>query len=653
MSYIDKCIEKFEDNKIYDKNRSKSRGVFYTPWEIVNFIVSNAYRFYFEDFHSERMYPGKEFDMKLLKHLINEDNSLYSKLKTEISKIKVMDPASGSGRFLISAANFLFNIYRLLDVNQDDFSIKKKIIQEQVYGIDIEEEANVISNLRLANWLYDDLESMLPKNLNSNLKLTTIQKHLSELDVKCNLFNEDFLLDFSQYDFDIILGNPPYIENKKIADFKYKKKLTKKFASAYKLFDLSVVFIEKSINILNPVKGVLSFLTTNKFLASDYGIRIREILLKKTQIRKIIDISSLNSFKHISTYPIILFLKNGKNDSKFLSIQKFKHPNQFQNNKGNQVFSFDQNKLLNFPSFAIPLSENIDLIDDIYSKFKKLSEISKDLKLIYRPFGFIDWVQESKNIIKKSTSSNDMILLGTGNVNRYYIDFKKNIKVAKDNYFRPFFRYNEKYGNIWKELASEKLIFREIARDLTFVYDPGVFVNLTGLYFLKIPSFNTDELFGLLTILNSKILNLIFKSLYGTLHMNRGYLRFNGSFIKSMPIPSKIPKYLSNLGKILHFLSQLKFESNKQIDPKLQKINRKKKIELLLGFYDTYTNEIVNQLYLNNLNKGDFTKNLPKFRFKFILSHYDFPNFECYSIDEINVILDEIYSFYIKFVDNK
>lgn len=652
MNNIEKIIDAFERNKFNDKTHSKNQGIFYTPWEIVNYIVLNVFRFYLEDLYSNSTSPGKEFDINSIQLLIDENKSLKSELQSEISKIKILDPASGSGRFLISVANFLFDVYKLLEMNDDDFSIKKKIIQQHVYGIDIEEKANVISNLRLANWLYDDLESLLPKKFNSTNNLTTIQRFLSELDFKCNLFDEDFLLDFSQFNFDIILGNPPYIENKRIGDFDYKKKLTKNFASAYKLFDLSVVFIEKAINILNPKNGILSYLTTNKFLASDYGIKIREIILKNTQIKKIVNISSLNSFKHISTYPIILFLKKGQFKSQFLSIQKFENPNQFENNTGIHIYSFDQKKINKFPSFAIPLSENIDMIENIYSKFKRLSEVFKDLRLIYRPFGFIDWVQESKNIIKKSTSSDDMILLGTGNVNRYYIDFNKNIKVAKNKYYRPFFRYSEKYGNIWKNLASEKLIFREIARDLTFVYDPGVFVNLTGLYFLQVPSFNTNQLFGLLTILNSKILNIIFKSLYGTLHMNSGYLRFNGSFIKSMPIPSKIPKYLSNLGKILQFLSQLLFELKKQPNIKLQYDIGQKKVEMLLQFFDIFTNNIINQIYLQTHNRRDFINNLPKFRFKFILSQYDHPHFEYYSVDEINIILDEIYSFYFDCIEN-
>jgi hypothetical protein len=654
LNNIDIIIDKFETQKFKEKDSSKKQGIFYTPWKLVNFIVSNAFKLFFEEFFTNSKYSEMKFDSNLIKSLLNDNKSKQKKLKSQIKKIKILDPASGSGRFLISAAKHLHNIYNFIDgKNNNDYSIKKKIIQEHIYGIDIDEDANVIAKLRLAQWLYNDFSFIGSDIISSNLNLSEIKQSLSKLDVKFNLFNKDYLLNFDKFNFNIILGNPPYIENKKISDSQFKKKLSENFISAYKLFDLSVVFIEKSINILNPINGVLSFLTTNKFLAADYGIKIREIILKNTQIKEIVNISSLNSFRQISTYPIILLLKKGHISSNNLSIRKFKNLKHINNNRGNQVSSFSQEIVQNFPSFTIPLSKNVELIDNAYSKYKKLSEVLKDLRIIYRPFGFIDWVKNSSNIIENYTSPSDMILLGTGNVHRYHIDYAKEIKVAKKKYFHPYFRYNEQYRNIWKELSSEKLIFREIAKDLSFVYDPGVVVNLTGLYFVRVPSFTTEQLFGLLTILNSRILNTIFKSLYGTLHMSSGYLRFNGSFIKSIPIPEKIPSCFSYFGRILHFLSQLKFELIKDAHNSLFNNIKLNKIETLLEYYDNLTNKFVNHLYFQNPINRDLTTRLPNFNFKFIKKYYDNPSFKYYSNKEIKLILEDIFSFFLEFKEKR
>ncbi len=656
MNNIDIIINKFETQRLNHKNRGKSTGVYYTPWNIVKFIVSNSFKVFFEEYFDKTNYSGISFDYDSINSLLNKNKSFRNNIKNELEKIKILDPASGSGRFLISAANFLFMIYKILNENQDDYLTKKKIVQKHIYGIDIDKEANLISNLRLINWIYNQKDFELLNKFESELNFYKIKNYLNKLDLKCNIYDEDYLLSFNRHNFDLILGNPPYIENKKISDRKFKKDLRGKFLSAYKLFDLSVVFIEKSINLLNPKKGVLSFLTTNKFLAADYGIKIREFLLKYTQIREIINISLLNSFKNISTYPIILFLKKGQNHSNTISIQEFNNLQQFNNSKGKQVYRFPQEKIYNLPSYTIPLSNNIDLINSLYSKFDTLSETLNDLKIIYRPFGFINWVKQSKNIIEKNPSSRDLILLGTGNIKRYYIDFTKYIKVAKKKYYKPLFCFNDKFKEIWKELSTEKLIFREIAKDLCFVYDPGIFVNLTGLYFLQVPSYNTNQLFGLLTILNSKIINLIFKSLYGTLHMSSGYLRFNGSFIKSLPIPRNIPNSLSNLGKILDFLYQLKFELNRNHE--FNGINSTK-IDLYLDFYEDLSNQVVNDLFLVNDDNTDFlenhinTKNLPNFNFKFIVPYYDLAKFEFYTKNEIYQIFKKITSFYIDKTENQ
>lgn len=650
MNDIDLIINKFENQRFSDKENGKTTGVFYTPWNIVDFIVSNSFKLFFEKHFKGLTDPKIKFDPKRMLHLLNEKKNLRNSLNLEINNIKILDPASGSGRFLMATANYLFNIYKLTNENQSDYLIKKKIILDQIYGIDIDDDANIISKLRLVNWLYYGTDSDISKKFRSDLTFSDIRNELSELGVKFKIFNEDYLMDFNQNGFDIILGNPPYVENKKISDPNYKRKLCGKFVSAYKLFDLSVVFIEKSINLLNPKKGILSFLIPNKFLAADYGIKIRKFILKNTQIREIVNISSSNSFKQIATYPIILFLKKGPNKSNPVFIQNIKNFQQINNYNWNQIYSFPQEKIQHFPSFTIPLSDNIELIDNIYSNYDRIPNVLRDLKIIYRPFGFINWANQSKNIIEGNPSSQDMILLGTGNINRYYIDFNKHIKVAGDNYFHPYLRYDESCRDIWKELSREKLVFREIAKCLSFVYDPGIFVNLTGLYFLQVPSFDTDQLFGLLTVLNSKIINTLFKSLFGTLHMSGGYLRFNGSFIKSLPLPKEIPPYFSNLGKILQFLSQLKSEIIKQPEhPQFDEI-KLKSIENLLDLYNNLTNDLVSLFYLKHpttlfSNEYFSSGNLFDFSLKFFLPIYNFPKFEYYTKKEINRILEKIITF--------
>jgi SAM-dependent methyltransferase len=585
---------------------------------------------------------------------ISSRNELFkSKIESIIKNIKILDPACGSGRFLITVAEYLFKIYESLLENDTSYDIKKKIIENNLFGNDIEKKACLISKLRLLNWLNSEDHNYEFNFINERTPdFNKIESVIENNDIDYNMANEDFLLNFTHKNFDIIIGNPPYVENKKIINLEYKKKLTKKFHSAYKLYDISTLFIEQSIALLKKKPGVLAFLTPNKFLAANYGIRIRELLLKNTQIKEIINISSLPVFKRISAYPIIIFLLNLRSELNYVSIKKVRSISELKHNRWKQIIKFNQEKVRNLPTMVIPLSKNVELINHLYSRCDSLAERFEDLKIIYRPFGFINWAKNAKYIKSKVSSEKDLILLGTGNVNKYYIDFNKQIKIAQRKYSSSYFEFNETFENIWDDISTEKLIFREIAKNLTFTYDPGLFVSLTGLYFIKIPSLNTTQLFSLLAILNSELLNTVFKSLYGTLHMSGGYLRINGSFIKSLPIPKTLPNSLSQISKIIQFLAQLKYEIlqnqffNSDNDIEISFLNKN------LIFFQTLSDFLVNQLYeisqeeprIHEILKS--SKTFPEIEFKYIYPYHKFFRFKVYSKEELYPNLKNIYKCY-------
>ncbi|GAH48950.1 unnamed protein product, partial [marine sediment metagenome] len=164
----------------------------------------------------------------------------------------------------VSAAENLFKLFKSLDLKLTDFEIKRNIIEKNLYGIEIEKPACIISKLQLIKWLLSDKN--LPSNfidLNTNtLNTKDINHFFNKLNLKLNIFHEDFLLDVNSITYDIIIGNPPYIENKKIKGDGYKKKLTKRFKSAFRLFDLSIVFLERALELLKQGSGYLSMIIT-------------------------------------------------------------------------------------------------------------------------------------------------------------------------------------------------------------------------------------------------------------------------------------------------------------------------------------------------------------------------------------------------------
>jgi len=642
---LENIINKFENEIVTEKKNNRDRGVVYTPQPIADFMVLNIIRIFFDDFLELRKVFQTNCDYASLKQLISKNESLKDRFETKIRNIKILDPACGTGRFLIAIAEVLFNINKLFELGCPDYDIKKKIIQNNLYGIEIDKSAYLISKLRLITWLYSDVEApFLDDWACTNSNLNEIENNIDKLNLNFNMVNLDYLLEFDSTGIDIIIGNPPYVENKKILDIEFKKKIKKKFESAYGLFDLSIIFIEKSIKLLKNGVGCLSFLTTNKFLSADYGLKIREMLLRDTELKEIINVSSLPIFQKTAAYPIIISFKKRINTNNTILIKKFESMKDFKHLQNEKTTELAQDSIKNLPSSVIPISPDINLVNFLYTNFKLMIQVIKGLKIIYRPFGFIKWAENFKNISKNKTSNKDLILIGTGNVGKYHIDFKKRIKIAKVNHEISYFSFPSEKKEVWDNLNSEKIIFREIAKDITCVYDPGIYVNLTGLYFLRVPSFKTNDYFCLLSIMNSDIINLVFKALYGTLHMSGGYLRFNGSFIKKLPMPEVFPTSLSYLGKTNQFLSQLRFELLQEPNDEILLLE----IEKLLDFYQNLTNSLVAQLYLqfepyDELNKLLNSPNsVPNIKIKNFKDRFDLPKYRTYLKGEVKENLNQI-----------
>ncbi|MFO8018471.1 MAG: N-6 DNA methylase [Promethearchaeia archaeon] len=652
-------ISVFEKN--IDKNRkkkSKKSGDVYTPKQLTTNIIEHLFRIILSDF-------GKE----AVKYFFEQEGEIEETQTQIISRflknLKILDPACGSGRWLVSVSRVLFKLNLMLSSSAiDQLALKKKIIKRNIYGNDIEKSACTISKLNLLLWIY--------KNEKNHLQLDSLQKPLNfeqidkilelnqKSDLNFNITNHDFLLNFSSQKFHLILGNPPYIENKSIA-MDYKKQLYQKFHSAYKLFDLSILFIEQAVKHLKP-EGIISFLITNKFLSADYGIKIRNLMLKKTTIREIIDVSSLDVFKKAATYPIIITLQKSEPKdikSNKIGIKRCNNLKKFRNDTFEETEYF-QRIIHQFPSHVIPTSKHISIVSEVYKKYDPIDSIFDDLKIIYRPFGFTKWKKHFEDITDNKSNNKDLLLIGTGNLSPYVIKYEKKIRIAGYNLPISYCNLHEHFSEKFEILSQEKLIFREIAKRLTFVYDPGIFMNITGLYFLQIPPLDSADLFALLTIFNSKLLNLVFNTLFSSLHMSGGYLRYNASFIKRLPFPRSLPRNLSRVGKINQFLSQLYYELTHSFEWDLKSQISLDTFEDQIKFFRDLSNSFVLMHYFPKhrdqypqicetfQEKGVF----PQFSFKYFNPRYDLPAYKVYDSRELTSLIEKINDQYIAFTGN-
>tara|TARA_B100001029_G_C15062337_1_gene459638 strand:- start:328 stop:3411 length:3084 start_codon:yes stop_codon:yes gene_type:complete len=331
---------------LIEENLRRSKGTFYTPSHIVEHMSKNTI-FYFlknkikstEQFSKElnffiNNYDKSVINLKISKTILEKKNEIVKNLK----EITILDPSVGSGAFLVSMLQIITNILLVLDenINQNSkYKYKRELIQNNLFGVDIDESSIEIAKLRL--WLsltidVHETEIIEPlPNLDYNivsgdslaeidhnfenfvetdelLKLKKKYKNISSLKKKREqkiiishleekLFSKnsfDIKLKFQDIfspqveGFDVIVGNPPYDvyhqeKKSQIKFFRSSKTYTNALGgklNAYKLF------LAKSVTLLKP-NGILTKIFQNSFTADKTAKDLRKFFIENTEINQI------------------------------------------------------------------------------------------------------------------------------------------------------------------------------------------------------------------------------------------------------------------------------------------------------------------------------------------------------------------------------
>ncbi len=297
----------------------KAGGVYYTPEYIVDYIVKNT--------------VGEVIEGKSPK---------------QIEKIRILDPACGSGSFLIGAFQCLIDYHvRYLTEHPKEAQVhplfpdlikgengeprlsvirKARILKNNLFGVDIDPQAVEVTMMSLYLKALEGERSQLPpkQHLLPELKYNIIcgnslvgpdfykDQQLSFIDdedkFRVNVFDWEtgFREILKAGGFDAVIGNPPYVRQESLSEFK--DYLEKHYESFDGVADLYVYFMEKGIRLLRE-GGSYSIIVSSSFLRTTFAVPLREFLKKTAAILRIVDFGGLAVFENAKdTYVCIPLL---------------------------------------------------------------------------------------------------------------------------------------------------------------------------------------------------------------------------------------------------------------------------------------------------------------------------------------------------------
>jgi type I restriction-modification system DNA methylase subunit len=318
LEEIKNKVNESQNLETLSQGRRKKDGIFYTPDYIVRYMVDNSLGAYL------REQEEKCKDECGLKGDITEENyekrevKAYTKYQTVLQNVKVVDPACGSGAFLVYVFDYLLaenkRVASILGAGLfSGENYMKSILKNNIYGVDLNEESVEITKLSL--WL---------KSAEKDKQLTTLDQN-----IKCgnSIINDDVVAGSKTFDwkkefseifasggFDVVVGNPPYVRQELLSPYKaYLEKEYKVFAGTTDLF---AYFYEKALDILKP-DGYMAFISNTFNKTTGAGEVLRGYLQDHSKFEQFIDFGTLVIFEGATTYPVILVLRKSEKISTF------------------------------------------------------------------------------------------------------------------------------------------------------------------------------------------------------------------------------------------------------------------------------------------------------------------------------------------------
>lgn len=533
----------------------KEQGIYYTPTYIVDYIVRNTL------------------------------GELLKNTKVDPEKIRVLDPACGSGSFLLKAFDILNEYYKEHDKNYSQaqldttgtgttYSRKLKILQNNIFGVDLDEQAVEIARLNLLLKIAEKGQRLplLQKNIKCGNSLIDDPMVAGD---KAFMWEEGFEEIIKEGGFDIIIGNPPYGAELKPVEKKY---LHKKYPLNKGRLDTSLLFIERSLGLLKE-DGFLGFIVPVRWLVGTYAKELRKFILKSTTIRNIVYFPS-HVFEEAAIDTVIIIIQKGKRkQNTIVDVVKelpFKNLSEIK-------FQQDEWDKGDF-EFYIFLDKNSKAILD------HIELVKTPLKNMCKGFLGIQAYKKASDrdkfgeFISTTPAHGFEPELSGEHINRYSINWRGNLYIK---YSKKL--YNVKESRFFKQ---PKIVIRRILKDRVIAaLDSDGYYTSDMVYNLISIGKDIDLKF-ILAILNSKLISFYYTKKNYDLSATFPKLRVNAFQKIPIPILSKTQQqpFILLVDKILSLNKHLNETDDKETDERA-------KIEEEIKKTDEKIDELVYQIY--------------------------------------------------------
>ena len=292
----------------------KREGIYYTPEQITEYICDNTIIPYLSKSHTSTNAHD----------LVDEYVGALDVLDAKLRSVRILDPACGSGAFLIKAAETILGIHKLIwetrgisdsmDVWIDETRIRE-IILRNIYGVD--KSTDSVGITKLALFLKTAQKGEKLPSLDGNIKVGN--SSIRNKEAVSNAFDweyefSDILnpIDPDGFGFDVIIGNPPYIRHEDLKELKRHMQLPEPNNLGIVDFeipstsDLSSYFYYHSLNLLKD-GGYLGFITSDSWLHMNYGPKLQEFFLEHSTINALLR-TVANVFNDADTKTAIITL---------------------------------------------------------------------------------------------------------------------------------------------------------------------------------------------------------------------------------------------------------------------------------------------------------------------------------------------------------